>query len=162
VRATSIYDFSAQRLSGEIQALSDFRGQWVLVVNTASECGFTYQYAGLEKLYRNWCARGFVVLGFPCNQFGGQEPGDLGQIAQTCYQNYGVSFPMFAKVEVNGLHAHPLFDWLKQQQPGFWGRRIMWNFTKFLVDRDGHARARFAPFTKPEKIHAYLAANLTT
>lgn len=136
--------------------MSAFAGKVVLVVNTASECTFTPQYAGLEALHRRLAGRGLVVLGFPCNQFGEQEPGDSAQIGAFCETNYGVSFPLFEKVEVNGPDAHPLFRWLTDSLPGFPGRRIKWNFTKFLIARDGRPLARFAPFTKPERIEAAI------
>ncbi len=154
------YEFSAQRLNGENQAMAEYAGKLVLVVNTASRCGFTPQYAGLENLYREFKDRGLVVLGFPCNQFGKQEPGDAGQIEQTCYINYGVSFPMFAKLDVNGARAHPLFNWLKQELPGFPGRAIKWNFTKFLLNKKGQAVKRFAPFTAPEKLRDIIQREL--
>lgn len=154
------YEFSAQRLNSENQAMAEYAGKLVLVVNTASRCGFTPQYAGLENLYREFKDRGLVVLGFPCNQFGKQEPGDAGQIEQTCYINYGVSFPMFAKLDVNGARAHPLFNWLKQELPGFPGRAIKWNFTKFLLNKKGQAVKRFAPFTAPEKLRDIIQREL--
>lgn len=154
------YEFSAQRLNGENQAMAEYAGKLVLVVNTASRCGFTPQYAGLENLYREFKDRGLVVLGFPCNQFGKQEPGDAGQIEQTCYINYGVSFPMFAKLDVNGARAHPLFNWLKQELPGFPGWAIKWNFTKFLLNKKGQAVKRFAPFTAPEKLRDIIQREL--
>lgn len=154
------YEFSAQRLNGENQAMAEYAGKLVLVVNTASRCGFTPQYAGLENLYREFKDRGLVVLGFPCNQFGKQEPGDAGHIEQTCYINYGVSFPMFAKLDVNGARAHPLFNWLKQELPGFPGRAIKWNFTKFLLNKKGQAVKRFAPFTAPEKLRDIIQREL--
>lgn len=154
------YEFSAQRLNGENQAMAEYAGKLVLVVNTASHCGFTPQYAGLEKLYREFKDQGLVILGFPCNQFGKQEPGDAGQIEQTCYINYGVSFPMFAKLDVNGARAHPLFNWLKQELPGFPGRAIKWNFTKFLINKKGQAVKRFGPFTAPEKLRELIVQQL--
>ena len=150
---TSLYDLSANTLAGQPQSLSTYRGQVLLIVNTASQCGFTPQYAGLEALYRELGPRGLVVLGFPCNQFGQQEPGDAEAIGGFCERNYGVSFPMFAKVDVNGDQAHPLFQLLKSAAPGLLGSEgIKWNFTKFLVDRDGQVVERFAPQTKPEAI----------
>ncbi|HNH91622.1 glutathione peroxidase [Accumulibacter sp.] len=134
--AASIYEISAERLTGGSQSLADYAGQVLLIVNTASECGFTPQYAGLQALYEKYRERGLVVLGFPCNQFGAQEPGEASEIAAFCQKNYGVTFPMFAKVEVNGEHAHPLFRHLKKAAPGLLGSEaIKWNFTKFLVDR---------------------------
>ncbi len=149
---STLYDFSAASLGGQEVALRDFAGQVVLVVNTASKCGFTPQYAGLEKLYETYKPRGFAVLGFPCNQFGNQEPGSADDIASFCTVNYGVSFPIFAKVDVNGPHAHPLFAYLTQILPGWTGKRIRWNFTKFLIARDGKPLRRFAPTTEPAKL----------
>ena len=140
--------------------MSDFAGRVVLVVNTASQCGFTPQYAGLEALYRKYKDQGFVVLGFPCNQFGQQEPGSADEIAATCQINYGVTFPVFAKTNVNGPEAHPVFQLLTAAKPGFFGPRIRWNFTKFLIGRDGKALRRFAPFTPPEKIEPFIRAAL--
>ncbi|MFT4100203.1 MAG: glutathione peroxidase [Burkholderiaceae bacterium] len=146
----TVYDFSAKDLAGAERPLSDYQGKVLLIVNTASRCGFTPQYAGLEELYRSHRDKGLEILGFPCNQFGGQEPGDEAQIGEFCQRNYGVSFPMFAKVDVNGAHAHPLFQWLKAQAPGLLGSRdIKWNFTKFLVGRDGQVIDRFWPTTTP-------------
>jgi glutathione peroxidase len=134
---TPFYQLTATRLRGQPLSMADYAGKVVLVVNTASHCGFTSQYAGLEALYKKYAAQGLVVLGFPCNQFGKQEPGGADEIEQTCHVNYGVSFPMFAKVDVNGPAAHPLFRYLKQALPGVLGGRIKWNFTKFLIGRDG-------------------------
>ena len=148
----TLYDFSAQSLSGKDRALKDYAGQVVLIVNTASQCGFTPQFGGLQKLYEQYKSRGFVVLGFPCNQFGEQEPGGTGEIASFCDIHYGVSFPMFAKLEVNGRNAHPLFSYLTKALPGLMGRRIRWNFTKFLIARDGTPLRRFAPSTGPAKL----------
>jgi len=149
----SIYDFTATRLDGGEQSLGEFRGQVLLIVNTASQCGFTPQYAGLESLYENLHPRGLTVLGFPCNQFGGQEPEGEAAIGAFCEKNYGVSFPMFAKVDVNGENAHPLFQYLKDAKPGLLGtEKIKWNFTKFLIDRGGEPVARYAPQTKPEDL----------
>lgn len=153
-------NFTAESLNGTPVNLSDYAGKLVLVVNTASQCGFTPQYAGLEALYKEFSDQGLVILGFPCNQFGGQEPGDAGQIAQTCHINYGVSFPMFAKVDVNGSNAHPLFQWLTGELPGWLGKSIKWNFTKFLIGRDGTPIKRFATITKPENIAAYIRRHL--
>lgn len=152
----TFYDFSANGLNGETTPMEVYSGKWVLVVNTASRCGFTPQYAGLELLYKKYHDKGLVILGFPCNQFGGQEPGGAQEIAQTCHINYGVSFPMFSKVDVNGENAHPLFKWLTQSLPGFLGRRIKWNFTKFLIDRDGKPIKRFSTLATPEQIEKYL------
>lgn len=151
-----IYGFSALSLDGQEIALSKYRGQVLLIVNTASKCGFTPQYSGLEALYREYAARGFTVLGFPCNQFAGQEPGNASEISQFCNLNYGVTFPLFSKVDVNGAHAHPLYKFLRTQQPGVAGllgmNAIRWNFTKFLVDREGQVVGRFAPTTAPDKL----------
>jgi glutathione peroxidase len=150
---TTVYDYEAQSLDGKPVRLGDYAGKVLLVVNTASECGFTPQFEGLEKLYEQYRERGLVVLGFPCNQFGEQEPGSAAEIGAFCQKNYGVSFPMFEKIEVNGDAAHPLYRWLKQSAPGVLGsERIKWNFTKFLVDRTGQVKARYAPVTKPEDL----------
>ena len=149
----SIYDYQARTLDGEEKHLADFRGKVLLIVNTASKCGFTPQYQGLQKLYDNFADRGLEVLGFPCNQFGHQEPGGAGEIGAFCEKNYGVGFPMFDKIDVNGDDAHPLFRFLKAEAPGVLGTEaIKWNFTKFLVDRDGRVVRRYAPKDKPEKI----------
>ncbi len=156
---TSIYDFKAKTLQGKDVSLADYRGQVMLIVNTASKCGFTPQYEGLEKLHTQLHDRGFNVLGFPCNQFGKQEPGSESEIGQFCQINYGVSFPMFAKIDVNGGDAHPLYQFLKHEKPGVLrSERIKWNFTKFLVDRMGKVVARYAPMTKPETIEGPIAA----
>ncbi|WP_249138608.1 glutathione peroxidase [Phycicoccus avicenniae] len=152
---TVLQDFSATTLQGAPKNLDDYAGKVVLVVNTASQCGFTPQYEGLEKLYQEFKDEGLVVLGFPCNQFGGQEPGSAEDIGEFCQMNYGVSFPMFEKVEVNGDDAHPLFRWLRTEAKGALGsEKIKWNFTKFLVGRDGRVIKRFGSNTKPEKLHA--------
>lgn len=157
----SIYDFSAPLLNGQETSLETYRGKVLLIVNTASECGFTPQYAGLEALYRAMKDRGLVVLGFPCNQFGGQEPGDAEAIGEFCQANFGVSFPIFDKVDVNGDDAHPLFVWLKHQAAGVLGTEaIKWNFTKFLVDRNGRVVERYAPATKPEDLREAIEARL--
>jgi glutathione peroxidase len=149
----SVYDYSATTLSGEEKSLGDFRGKVLLIVNTASKCGFTPQYAELETLYRKHSPAGFAVLGFPCNQFGSQEPGDAAEIGAFCSLTYDVTFPMFGKIEVNGAGAHPLFQYLKNERKGVVGtQQIKWNFTKFLVDREGNVAARFAPTTKPSDI----------
>ena len=148
------YQFKAQTLAGEELPMAEFQGKVVLVVNTASQCGFTPQYAGLESLYKTYSTQGLVILGFPCNQFGGQEPGSAEDIAQLCQLNYGVNFPMFAKIDVNGSSAHPLYQWLKQQLPGLLGNAIKWNFTKFLISRDGTPLKRYASITKPEALVA--------
>lgn len=157
---TLFYQLSATSLRGHPIAMDDYAGKVVLVVNTASHCGFTPQYAGLESLYKKYSPQGLVVLGFPCNQFGKQEPGSADDIAQTCHINYGVSFPMFEKIDVNGSSAHPVFRYLKNELPGVLGGRIKWNFTKFLIGRDGKPLKRFAPFTTPEKIEAAIVAAL--
>ncbi|MFQ6170341.1 glutathione peroxidase [Oryzobacter sp. R7] len=146
---TSLSDFSATTLSGQEVSLSEYAGHVVLVVNTASNCGYTPQYAGLEELHRELKDDGLVVLGFPCNQFGAQEPGTEDEIGQFCQVNYGVTFPMFAKVDVNGDDAHPLFSWLKSEKGGLLGSSIKWNFTKFLVGRDGQVIRRYGPTTEP-------------
>lgn len=149
----SIYSFSARTLSGEEVSLAQYQGKVVLIVNTASECGFTPQYAGLQKLFDTYAARGLTVLGFPCNQFGKQEPGDASAIGDFCEKNYGVTFPMFDKIDVNGANAHPLFRYLTEEAPGLLGLEgIKWNFTKFLIGRDGSVVKRYAPLTKPESI----------
>jgi len=150
---TTLYDFTARDITGAEVPLERFRGQVLLVVNTASQCGFTKQYAGLERLYEELGGKGFAVLGFPCNQFGGQEPGDAEEIATFCKLNYDIGFPMFAKIEVNGANAHPLYRWLKSEAKGLLGSEaIKWNFTKFLIDREGRVVDRFAPTTEPEAI----------
>lgn len=150
---TNVYDFSARTLDGETVSLDRYRGKALLIVNTASQCGFTSQYSGLEQLHRDFSARGFEVLGFPCNQFGAQEPGDAEEIKKFCALNYDVTFPLFAKVDVNGADAHPLFEFLKKTIPGLLGSQaIKWNFTKFLVDREGDPVARYAPQEKPESL----------
>ncbi len=154
------HNFTAESLNGTPVNLSDYTGKLVLVVNTASQCGFTPQYAGLEALHKEFSDQGLVILGFPCNQFGGQEPGDKDQIAQTCHINYGVSFPMFAKVDVNGSNAHPLFKWLTSELPGWLGKSIKWNFTKFLIGRDGKPIKRFATITKPENMADFIRQQL--
>jgi glutathione peroxidase len=147
-----IYDFSAKSLAGEDVPLQRFKGEVLLIVNTASACGFTPQYKGLEALHRQLGPRGFSVLGFPCNQFGRQEPGDAAQIEEFCSGNYAVTFPMFSKIEVNGGNAHPLYQYLKREKPGLLGASIKWNFTKFLVDRSGKVVARHAPTATPESL----------
>ena len=157
---TRFYQLTATRLDGRLISMADYAGKVVLVVNTASQCGFTPQYVGLEALYKKYADRGLVVLGFPCNQFGKQEPGGADEISKTCHINYGVSFPMFEKVEVNGSAAHPLFRYLKNELPGVLGGRIKWNFTKFLIGRDGKPLKRFAPMTTPEKMDPAILAAL--
>lgn len=154
----TLYDIPLTRIDGGQTSLSEYRNKTLLIVNTASHCGFTSQYAGLEAMYRRHAARGLTVLGFPCNQFGSQEPGDESDIARFCEKNYAVSFPMFAKVEVNGRNAHPLFTLLKQQAPGLLGSRaIKWNFTKFLVNHDGKVLDRFAPATSIDRIESVIS-----
>ena len=158
---TTAYEFEATSLDGKPVRLQEFTGKPLLIVNTASKCGFTPQYTGLEALYQRYRDRGLVVLGFPCNQFGEQEPGTASEIGAFCEKNYGVSFPMFAKVDVNGDSAHPLYQWLKEAAPGLLGSKaIKWNFTKFLVDRSGSVKARFAPTTKPEDLVSDIEALL--
>lgn len=154
---TTLYNFAAVDIKGEIISLEEFRGKIVLIVNTASKCGLTPQYEGLQKLYEKFRDRDFVILGFPGNQFANQEPGDEYSIQSECLLNYGVTFPMFAKVDVNGKNAHVLFKWLKNELPGFLTKNIKWNFTKFLIDRNGKPVKRFSPVVKPEKIEEYLA-----
>jgi glutathione peroxidase len=157
----SIYDFSAKGIDGKTVKLSRHKGKALLVVNTASQCGFTPQFTGLEALHRKYGAQGLVVLGFPCNQFGAQDPGGEAEIAQFCSLNYGVSFPMMAKIEVNGEAAHPLYQWLAAQAPGLLGSKaIKWNFTKFLVGRDGQTVQRYAPQDAPESIAKDIEAAL--
>lgn len=156
----SVYDFAASSLSGEDIPLSRFAGKVLLIVNTASRCGFTPQYEGLEALYRELAPRGFAVLGFPCNQFRGQEPGDAKEIAAFCAVNYDISFPMFAKIDVNGSNAHPLYNYLKAERSGLLGQSIKWNFTKFLIDRAGQVVARHAPTAKPESLKHEIEALL--
>jgi glutathione peroxidase len=157
---TGVLDFTATSLAGEDVPLRRFEGQVLLIVNTASKCGFTPQYKGLELLHQKLNARGFSVLGFPCNQFGGQEPGDAGQIEQFCSSQYAVTFPMFAKIDVNGRNEHPLFAYLKHAKSGLLGPSIKWNFTKFLVDRSGKVVARHAPTAKPEGLTREIEALL--
>lgn len=158
----SIYDFEVTALEGGAQKLSDYRNRVLLIVNTASECGFTPQYQGLEDLHHRYEGDGLAVLGFPCNQFGGQEPGDAAQIREFCEARYGVSFPLFAKIDVNGPDAHPLFEHLKEAAPGLLGsRRVKWNFTKFLVSRSGEVLERFASTTKPEKLEEQIQKALS-
>ncbi len=161
----SIYDITCKRITGEPQPLSEYNNRVLLIVNTASQCGFTPQFQGLEKLYKQFRDKGFEVLGFPCNQFGGQDPRSHEEIYQFCQTNYEVTFPMFAKIEVNGPNTHPLYQHLKSQAPGVMGSEaIKWNFTKFLVDQSGNIQDRFAPTTKPEDlapaIQKLLAAKL--
>ena len=158
---TTIADFTVATNRGEQLDLKDKLGKVLLVVNTASKCGFTPQYDGLEKLYEQYKDRGFEVLGFPCNQFGGQEPGDADEIAEFCKVNFGVTFPLMAKIDVNGDGASPLFDWMKKEAPGLMGSKaIKWNFTKFLIDREGKVVRRYAPTDKPERLAKDIEALL--
>ena len=158
---TTAFDFSAKSLDGDEQSLAAYRGKAMLIVNTASKCGFTPQYTGLEKLWEKYEKQGLVVLGFPCDQFGHQEPGDAEEIKNFCSLNYDVKFPLFEKIEVNGGDAHPLWKWLKSQKSGLLGMdSIKWNFTKFLVDKNGKVVKRYAPTDTPEKIEKDLAAVL--
>jgi glutathione peroxidase len=154
----AVYDFTVESIDGTEQSLAAYRDQVMLIVNVASKCGFTPQYAGLEALYRRLHGRGFSVLGFPCDQFGQQEPGDEREIKRFCAETYEVTFPMFAKIEVNGAHAHPLYQYLKHQRPGILGSEaIKWNFTKFLIDRQGEVRKRYGSVDKPEAIEPDIA-----
>ena len=158
---TTVHDFSAKALSGEDVSLADFRGKVLLIVNTASKCGFTPQYAGLEKLHEELSPRGFAVLGFPCNQFGQQEPGDAQEIQKFCSLSYNVTFPMFAKIDVNGGNAHPLYEFLKSEKSGLLGiEAIKWNFSKFLVDQEGRVVERYAPTTTPASLKGDIEALL--
>ena len=156
-----VYDFEVNRLNGDPAKLSEYRGKVLLIVNTASKCGFTSQYSGLEELYGKFQARGLEILGFPCNQFGKQEPGGSEEIAEFCSVNYGVTFPMFEKIDVNGKSAHPLYQQLKSEAPGLLGSEpIKWNFTKFLVNREGEVVERYGSTTKPEQIESEIEAAL--
>ncbi|MCD9029640.1 glutathione peroxidase [Luteimonas sp. BDR2-5] len=158
---TTAYDFSATGIDGDTKALADYAGKVLLIVNVASKCGFTPQYAGLETLWRDYRDRGLVVMGFPCDQFGHQEPGDEAAIRDFCALTYDVDFPMFAKIDVNGDAAHPLWKWLKQEKGGFLGTgAIKWNFSKFLVGRDGRVLARYAPTARPESLRGDIEAAL--
>ena len=157
---SGVYDFTAKSLAGDEVPLQQFEGQVLLIVNTASKCGFTPQYQGLEALHREFAPRGFAVLGFPCNQFGGQEPGGEAAIEKFCEVNYGVTFPMFAKIDVNGANAHPLYNYLKGEKTGLLGSSIKWNFTKFLVDRSGQVVARHAPTATPQGLKKDIEALL--
>jgi glutathione peroxidase len=156
----SIYDFNAKSLAGEDVPLKRFEGQVLLIVNTASACGFTPQYRGLEALQQAYGSRGFSVLGFPCNQFGRQEPGNAAQIEEFCESNYAISFPMFDKIDVNGGNAHPLYQYLRAEKSGLLGSSIKWNFTKFLIDRSGKVVARHAPTTTPQALTREIEALL--
>jgi len=158
----TLYDFEALSIDGKIVALDQFRGRPLLIVNTASACGFTPQFGGLEQLHKTYGSRGLVVLGFPCNQFGSQDPGSNEEIASFCQRNFGVSFPMMSKIAVNGPQAHPLYQWLTREAPGLLGTRsIKWNFTKFLVGKDGSVLKRYAPFTKPRHLRRDIEVALT-
>ncbi len=154
---SNFYQFEAAALQGKTIQMDAYQGKTILVVNTASKCGLTPQFEGLEALYQKYKDKGLVILGFPCNQFANQEPGDEQSISEGCVLNYGVSFPMFAKVDVNGENAHPIYKFLKGELGGLFGSKIKWNFTKFLIDANGKPLKRFAPTAKPEKIDAYLA-----
>lgn len=159
---TTLHDFSARGIDGQDVDLAAYDGQVVLVVNTASQCGFTPQYQGLQELHDRFAGQGFAVLGFPCDQFGGQEPGTDEEISGFCERNFGVTFPLFSKVEVNGPDAHPVFDHLRTEKGGLLGSKIKWNFTKFLVGKDGRVIDRYAPTTKPEKIASDIEKALAT
>jgi glutathione peroxidase len=148
----NFYQFTARSLQGKDISMDSYRGKVVLIVNTASKCGFTPQYKGLEELHQTYKDKGLVIIGFPCNQFGNQEPGSDTDISEGCLINYGVSFQMFSKIEVNGENAHPLYKFLKNKVPGFLGKKIKWNFTKFLIDKTGKPVKRFSPATVPEKL----------
>ncbi|MGP5069121.1 glutathione peroxidase [Psychrobacter faecalis] len=151
---STIYDFTAECMDGTSQAFADYKGKVLLIVNTASKCGFTPQFKGLEALYQQYKEQGLVVIGFPCNQFGAQDPGTNEEVGAFCQKNYGVSFPMMAKIDVNGKDAHPIFDWLKDQKGGLLIDGIKWNFTKFLIGADGQVIDRYAPTTKPDALKA--------
>jgi glutathione peroxidase len=158
---SSVYDFAAEHIGGEPAALNQFRGKVMLIVNTASACGFTPQFAGLEALHKAYGPQGLVVLGFPCNQFGAQDRGSNDEIASFCQLNYGVSFPMMAKIQVNGPQAHPLYQWLVREARGLLGTKsIKWNFTKFLVGKDGTVLRRYAPYTEPRRLQRDIEAAL--
>ena len=157
---TNAYDFTAETLEGQPAPLAEHKGEVMLIVNTASKCGFTPQYAGLEALYRKYKDRGLTILGFPCNQFGAQEPGNAEEIASFCSLTYDVSFPMMRKVDVNGPAAHPLYAWLKGEKGGILGSGIKWNFTKFLIDREGRVVGRFAPTATPQSLEGAVEAVL--
>jgi glutathione peroxidase len=158
---SSIHDFEALSIDGKPVSLAQFKGKPLLIVNTASACGFTPQFGGLEKLHKSYGERGLVVLGFPCNQFGSQDPGSNDEIASFCQLNFGVTFPMMEKIDVNGAQAHPLYQWLTAEAPGLLGSKaIKWNFTKFLVDKDGRVIKRYAPQDAPEKLAADIEAAL--
>lgn len=151
------YNLSAKNIKGEDVSMGNYAGKTILVVNTASKCGLTPQFEGLENLYKKYKDRDFIILGFPCNQFANQEPGDEKSISEGCLLNYGVSFEMFSKIDVNGKNAHPIFKFLKQELKNFWGSKIKWNFTKFLIDNTGKPIKRFSPTTHPDKIDDFLS-----
>lgn len=153
---TTFYNFTAKSLQGKDVSMEIYKEKTILIVNTASKCGLTPQFEGLEKLYQQYKDKNFVILGFPCNQFANQEPGDEKSISEGCVLNYGVTFPMFEKIDVNGENTHPIYQYLKQEKKGWFGSKIKWNFTKFLVDKNGKVIKRFSPTTTPEKIEAYL------
>lgn len=161
VMNTVFYSFTAKSLQGKEVGMDTYKGKTVLIVNTASKCGLTPQFEGLEALYQKYKDKGFVILGFPCNQFANQEPGDEKSIAEGCLINYGVTFPMFSKIDVNGDNAHPIYKYLKSKLGSIFGSKIKWNFTKFLIDKDGKPVKRFSPTTKPEVIDRYLAEILS-
>jgi glutathione peroxidase len=152
----TFYSFNAKSLQGKEISMDAYKGKTILIVNTASKCGLTPQFEGLEKLYRKYKEKNFVILGFPCNQFANQEPGDEKSISEGCLLNYGVTFPMFAKTDVNGENAHEIYKFLKKELHGLLGNKIKWNFTKFIIDKNGKPLKRFSPITKPEKIDKYL------
>ena len=160
-RFMSIYDFEVKSINGKATSLKEYEGKLLIIVNVASKCGFTPQYEGLEKLYQKYREKGLVILGFPCNQFGGQEPGDENEIMNFCKLNYGVSFPVFEKIEVNGPNTHPLYEFLKSEEKGLFGTEaIKWNFTKFLVSQEGKVLKRYAPQTTPESMEKEIAKEL--
>ncbi len=152
----SFYQYEAKTLQGRDVKMELYKGKTVLIVNTASKCGLTPQYKGLEELYKKYRSKGLVILGFPCNQFANQEPGDDKSISEGCLVNYGVTFPMFSKIDVNGENAHPLYKYLKESLPGILGNKIKWNFTKFLINKEGKSVKRFSPIIKPESIEKYI------
>lgn len=154
-----IYNFKIKTLQGKEIDFSTFKGKTILIVNTASKCGFTPQYKGLETIYQQYKDKGLIILAFPCNQFNNQEPGNVNDIENNCLINYGVSFPVFEKIDVNGKNAHPLFKFLKEKLPGCFTNAVKWNFTKFLINADGIPVKRFAPYTKPAKINTYMLKN---
>lgn len=153
---TSFYNFKATSLQGKEIEMQQYEGKTIIVVNTASKCGFTPQYEGLENLYKKYKNKGLVILGFPCNQFGGQEPGTEKEIGEGCLINYGVTFPMFSKIEVNGKNTHPIYVYLKDALPNIWGKKIKWNFTKFVIDKTGKPVKRFGSITTPEAMEGFI------